>query len=329
MPAYDAILGSYPPVGNPTTDVAGYYFYSSVASPERAIIGNILSRIDALIDTDFTAASLFSAHLTFAERDLSLQDAVGITTRYSATTPYASIAIDTDISPNASYLGVTADAYYRYIAVHEIGHALGLKHPFEAVGASLTVDASLTPFDTVMDYAASAAEVSDWFRPLDIAALIELNGIEDDPAANGDAPVYRFYNRETSGHFFTINKAEAEFVAQNLYGQYTYEGNQFYADTSSDGPLEQAVYRFYNLNTHGHFFTINEAERDAVMQNAVYRFEGVGFYAETANLPDNDPVYRFYNQRSGGHFFTSSQAERDNVIATLADYHFEGVAFFA
>jgi len=43
------------------------------------------------------------------------------------------------------------------------------------------------------------------------------------------------------------------------------------------------VYRFFNNNAGGHFYTINEAEKDTVIQNYNwFRYEGVGFYAYPA-----------------------------------------------
>jgi len=38
-------------------------------------------------------------------------------------------------------------------------------------------------------------------------------------------------------------------------------------------------------------------------------------------------VFRFYNTKTQTHFFTTSQNEKDNIIATLSDFNFEGVAY--
>jgi photosystem II stability/assembly factor-like uncharacterized protein len=40
------------------------------------------------------------------------------------------------------------------------------------------------------------------------------------------------------------------------------------------------------------------------------------------------PVYRLFNARTGSHFFTASFAERTSVLANLADFADEGVAFY-
>jgi lysyl endopeptidase len=41
------------------------------------------------------------------------------------------------------------------------------------------------------------------------------------------------------------------------------------------------------------------------------------------------PVYRFYNETARAHFYTTSLAERDYVIASNAQYRYEGVVFYA
>lgn len=40
-------------------------------------------------------------------------------------------------------------------------------------------------------------------------------------------------------------------------------------------------------------------------------------------------VFRFYNAQTGAHFYTASGAERDQVIATLPQFRYEGVAYRA
>lgn len=330
MSAYDVITSAYTAVGQVgSSDTTGYYLYSTLDSTERSIALSVLNRLDPLIDNDFTSSSLFSAHLTIKPGDLSLQQADGITTRASATSHYATVTIDNDLAPSANYLGVSEEQYLRYVMTHEIGHALGLKHPFDAQEGQTVVDDSLTPIQTIMAYAERTEEVVQSFRPLDIAALIAKNGIEDDVAADGDLPIYRFHNSVTGGHFFTINKNEATTVATTMYDQYTYEGNQFYADSGAGSGLTP-VYRFFNTVTSGHFFTRSEGEKSHVQNNLPqYRFEGIGFYAEATDTASNEAVYRFYNSNTQGHFFTSSEAERDSVIANLTDYHFEGIGFYA
>ena len=48
----------------------------------------------------------------------------------------------------------------------------------------------------------------------------------------------------------------------------------------SQQPGMLPVYRFFNNNAGGHFYTINEAEKNTVIQNYNwFRYEGMSFYA--------------------------------------------------
>lgn len=89
------------------------------------------------------------------------------------------------------------------------------------------------------------------------------------------------------------------------------------------------IYRFFNSATGAHFFTSSVAERDNITQNLpAFAYEGVAFYAQTAQQADNSPVYRFYRQTNGVHFYTISPEERDSVLANLPDFRFEGVSWY-
>ena len=63
------------------------------------------------------------------------------------------------------------------------------------------------------------------------------------------------------------------------YNWFRYEGIGFYAyPVQQPGTLP--VYRFFNNNAGGHFYTIGEAEKNTVIQNYDwFRYEGIGFYA--------------------------------------------------
>ena len=59
---------------------------------------------------------------------------------------------------------------------------------------------------------------------------------------------------------------------------FQYEGISFRALTV-DTAATEPVYRFFNLESGGHFYTIDENEKNVVMEIDNFRFEGVGFYA--------------------------------------------------
>ena len=60
--------------------------------------------------------------------------------------------------------------------------------------------------------------------------------------------------------------------------EYVFEGIGFRA-YDTDSVSTEAVYRFFNAETGGHFFTISEIEKNAVMSISQFRYEGEAFFA--------------------------------------------------
>jgi hypothetical protein len=144
-------------------------------------------------------------------------------------------------------------------------------------------------------------------------------------------PVYRFYNPVSRGHFFTINEQEKNTVLNNPQWGYQFENVGFFA-SATPGDSLLPVYRFYNPVSQGHFFTINEQEKNTVLSNPQwgYSFEGIGFYAYGADASLGQDVYRFYNPVSLGHFFTINEQEKNSVLNNPQwGYSFEGIGFEA
>jgi hypothetical protein len=101
--------------------------------------------------------------------------------------------------------------YYQAL-MHEIGHALGLKHPFEASsGNAITMDAEhATRIYTIMAYQWDAAHISSWPTvfmdtpmPYDILAAQSMYGAN--PNTNAGDTVYTF--TQTGTYFQTIYDA--------------------------------------------------------------------------------------------------------------------------
>ena len=103
------------------------------------------------------------------------------------------------------------------------------------------------------------------------------------------------------------------------------------------GDASHVVYRFYNLRTGTHFYTINETEVANIRNNQshAFRYEGPALYAFKERITNlrghytSPTVHRFYNFKKGTHFYTSNQAEatyiNDNLYNTL---RYEGEAFY-
>ena len=101
-------------------------------------------------------------------------------------------------------------------------------------------------------------------------------------------PVYRFYNDLTKDHFFTISEDEKAALEKTLAAgtdHYVYEGIGWYAHASSG----TAVYRLFNPVTFDHYYTVNTDDRDAMVSQQGYEYEGIAWYEQQtgALYPDN------------------------------------------
>lgn len=139
--------------------------------------------------------------------------------------------------------------------------------------------------------------------------------------------LYRFYNTETSSHFYSGNLVEIEKVLTR-YSQFQFEGAVFEKNTSTTDVLN--VYRFYNTETGTHFFTANEAEVTHVRNAyAQYSYEGLAYQAYGQEVAGTTELYRFYNNVTGTHFYTASTEEMVSVRLNYSGvFSYEGVAYY-
>lgn len=87
----------------------------------------------------------------------------------------------------------------------------------------------------------------------------------------------------------------------------------------------QPVYRFWSDQKQTHFYTIDENEKEAVINNYddfVWKYEGPRFNAIAYNgtCPvGHKPVFRFWSDKNQRHFYTIDAEERDTVVRTMSD----------
>jgi hypothetical protein len=147
-------------------------------------------------------------------------------------------------------------------------------------------------------------------------------------------PIYRFWSPVLGRHFYTIDEAERDHVIENYTHVWTFEGVAYYTYAQNSEPGLMTVYRFWSPVSGGHFYTIDEAERDHVIEHYTdtWTFEGPAFFAypENGRPQDATAVYRFWSGTLGQHFYTIDEAERDYVVENYAQvWAFEGVAWYA
>ncbi len=97
----------------------------------------------------------------------------------------------------------------------------------------------------------------------------------------GTSPVYRFWSEQYLGHFYTISEDEKNYVLETWPDVWKYEGPAFYAYTTQ-APDMSPVYRFWSEDYLGHFYTVNEVEKDQVKDTwpDVWQYEGSVFFTK-------------------------------------------------
>lgn len=172
--------------------------------------------------------------------------------------------------------------------------------------------------------------------PTDLDLAI-LSDIGYDIVAYDRTPVYRFFQFEKGFHFYTANKVEWENIVE-LSGEgelnYDYENIAYdvlASDTDAltgaeiDGALP--VYRFFNTETGAHLYTMDENEKNFIIDNFDnYIFEKEAYYAfaEPSEAVETIPLYRMLNTQTGSHLFTADLNEFNTIKETLPQFRVEG-----
>ena len=158
--------------------------FEVMTNRQREAVNSVLASIEAVADVRFVEISAVSdADISFGMADLNpfFPSTSGITYNYSAgfsqfgyfTDSY--VFFTTDI-PEIDFSNADPDTFAYMVILHEIGHALGLEHPFEG---DVILDADLdTTRHTVMSYTDGFDQSQDprTMMPLDIQALQYLYG---------------------------------------------------------------------------------------------------------------------------------------------------------
>jgi hypothetical protein len=95
----------------------------------------------------------------------------------------------------------------------------------------------------------------------------------------GLLPVYRFRNKITGTHLYTISEAEKQTIIDSYSTYFEMEGVAWYSSPMA-GTGFSPVYRFRNITNGSYLWTASEAEKNAILANysAIFTLEGVAFH---------------------------------------------------
>lgn len=146
-------------------------------------------------------------------------------------------------------------------------------------------------------------------------------------------PVYRFWSDTKKHHFYTQSAQERDQVISNYDDNvWRYEGIAYYT-SRTEACRGSGVHRFWSNSKQGHFYTINDAEKNQIINNYpqnIWKYEGTSFCANASQQNyAQKPVYRFWSNAYQGHFYTLDDDEKNHLINNDRNWSYEGVSYFA
>ncbi|MCB2187325.1 MAG: VCBS repeat-containing protein [Deltaproteobacteria bacterium] len=138
-------------------------------------------------------------------------------------------------------------------------------------------------------------------------------------AASPRRTMYRAYNPYLLYHFFTTRASEfTNAVAAGYQNESSDPAKLFYV-SQDQVPGTVALHRLYNPNSGRHYYTKNNAERDALVAAGwnFERDEGYLFTAASVAPADTVEVFRLYHPVIGTHLYTKFASEAAWVVANL------------
>lgn len=256
----------------------------------------------------------------------------GATLLYSTTSPDATLLRLNDTPPaGAVFAGWDANTMNRSSAV------VGIHHPR---GDLLKLSSG------AIDGAATCTMSNDGSVSCASSSATSMNGTyyrvkwSSGTTEGGSSGSGLFYNGALTG---ILSSGTGLCLASQAYTNYArfdtlYPALKKWLDATPDAGTggtgsangRAAVYRFYNIRSGAHFYTVSADERDYVIRTYKdFQYENVAFYAYAQQTVGKNAVYRFYNSQTGAHFYTISAGERDFVAQTYPAFRLEGPVWYA
>jgi hypothetical protein len=156
------------------------------------------------------------------------------------------------------------------------------------------------------------------------------------PADYPDAEIalYRFWSPVSDTYFYTHDNSEKDEILGDSSNPLEYQGVACYVYARASWPGLAPVHRFFCEALGRYFYTINEPEKDKLIEDYshVWAYDGIVFYvfAEGQRPVGASPVYRFWSGASSSHFYTIDEEEKNRFIAEYSDvWVYEGIAWYA
>jgi hypothetical protein len=122
----------------------------------------------------------------------------------------------------------------------------------------------------------------------------------------GSRPAYQFWSVTRESHFWTTQENERRrLLSTDSRSAWDYDGIAFYAYARADARAGlHGVHRFWSPEQLRHLYTMEEREKQAILQESsagTWEYEGVTFYAfdEDGRPADTVPVYRLSGRARG------------------------------
>ena len=198
------------PVEQPDYDQFGITGWDPATEPIKVATREILGKFEQVLDLSFVEVDHVNATNVITIAQSSQATTAGLS--YFPNTHYE-VGMDVFISKGYAsprFMSELITNYDYEVLVHELGHALGLKHPFEADGSNVIVLSAYedNTQNTAMSYDDNPITFNGTLRPLDWMALTKLYGVKSSYNAGDDA-----YSFSSLGGTFIIDGAGLDTIS--------------------------------------------------------------------------------------------------------------------